>query len=54
LKFECPPRQFQARVTRLGAFSPIGWLFSLGSFFFNCENSPIFWLLLFLFYIHTF
>jgi hypothetical protein len=28
------------RVTRLGGFSPLGWLFSLGSFCENYRSSP--------------
>jgi hypothetical protein len=31
------------RVTRLGEFSPFGWLFTLDCFLENCRNSSHFW-----------
>jgi hypothetical protein len=31
------------RVTRLGKFSPIGWLFAFGELFENYKSSPKFW-----------
>jgi hypothetical protein len=31
------------RVTRLGKFSPNGWLLSLGNYFENCRKSSHFW-----------
>jgi hypothetical protein len=36
---------FETRVTRLGEFSPIGWLFTLGSFLKMTEVAQIFGLL---------
>jgi hypothetical protein len=44
---------FKNRVTRSGEFSPIGWVFTLGSFFENCRNSPHIWATLFHGYVYT-